>query len=88
MELKATSINSHPLGIIVYLEGIGKVDSHFSRSEDNDAGIGPYQELDNVGVGLLLFWLGRPQQAGQETVPLMDSVACRIQKMEHLTDTW
>ena len=46
-----------------YLEGIGKVDSHFSRSEDDDAGIGPHQELDNVGVGLIFFWLGRPQQA-------------------------
>ena len=73
--------------ISAYLEGIGKVDSHFSRPEDNDAGIGPYQELDNVGIGLLLFWLGRPQQAGQETVPLMDSVACRTQKMKHLTYT-
>ena len=64
--------------ISAYLEGIGKVDSHFSRSEDDDAGIGPHQELDNVGVGLILFWLGRPQQAGQETVPLMHSVACGI----------
>ena len=58
MELKATSINSHPLGIIVYLEGVGKVDSHFCRSKEDDAGIGPYKELDNVGVGLLLLWLG------------------------------
>ena len=60
MELKATSINSNPLGIIVYLEGIGKVDSHFSHSEDNDTGTGPHQELDNVGIGLFFLWLGHP----------------------------
>ena len=60
MELKATSINSHPLGIIVYLESVGKVDSHFSCPEDDDAGIGPYQELDNVGIGLIFLWLGHP----------------------------
>ena len=43
-----------------YLESIGKVDSHFSHSEDNDAGIGPHQELYNVGVGLILHWLRDP----------------------------
>ena len=46
--------------ISAYLEGIGKVDSHFSRSEDDDAGIGPHQELDNVGVGLIFLWLCDP----------------------------
>ena len=79
MELKVTSINSHPLGIIVYLEGVGKVDSHFCCTEDYGAGGGPYKELDDGVVRLILLWFRHPQQAGQETVPLVHSVAWEIQ---------
>ena len=65
----------------VYLKHIGKVHSSFRCTKDECAGVGHDQELDDGVVRLILLWLGHPQQAGQESVPLVHSVACGLQEM-------
>ena len=48
------------------------------HAEEDGGDRDPGHQLDDGGVGLILLWLGHPQQAGQETVPLMHLVTCRI----------
>ena len=64
---------------ITNLEGIGKVHSSFRCTEDECAGVGPDKELDDGVVRLILLLLCHSQQPGQETVPLVHSVAWEIQ---------
>ena len=45
-------------------------------AEEDGADRDPGHQLDDGGVGLILLWLGQPQQTGQETVPLMNFVTC------------
>ena len=65
----------------MHLEGVGKVHPNFHCTEYESGGVGPYKELDNGAVGLILLRLGLPQQAGQETVPLVHSEAWEIQEI-------
>ena len=67
--------------ISAYLEGIGKVHSSLRCTEDEGTYVGPDKELDDGGVRLILLRLGHPQQAGQETVPLVHSVAWGIKEI-------
>ena len=62
----------------VYLKCIDKVYSNFCCTEYEGAGAGPREKLDDGVEGLILLGLRHPQQAGQETVPLMHFVTCRI----------
>ena len=59
----------------VYLKCIDKVYSNFRCTEYEGAGTGPREELDEGVEGLFLLRLRHPQQAGQETVPLVHFVA-------------
>ena len=54
-------------------------------TEEDGADRDPGHQLDDGGVGLILLWLRYPQQAGQETVPLMDLVTCRILNIKMIT---
>ena len=54
-------------------------------TEEDGADRDPGHQLDDGGVGLILLWLRYPQQAGQETVPLMDLVTCRILNIKMTT---
>ena len=58
----------------MYLKCIGKVYSNFRCTEYEGASTGPREELDEGVEGLILLGLCKPQQAGQETVPLMHFV--------------
>ena len=46
------------------------------HTEEDGGDRDPSHQLDDGGVGLIFLWLGHPQQAGQETVPLMNFVTC------------
>ena len=63
----------------MYLKRIGKVHSNFCYTEDECVRVGPDKELDESVVRLLLLRLRYSQQAGQETVPLVHSVAWEVQ---------
>ena len=47
-------------------------------TEEDGGDRDPGHQLHDGGVGLIFLWLCNPQQAGQETVPLMHLVTCRI----------
>ena len=80
--------NQHPFDtcsflevFITNLEGVGKVHSSFCCTKDECTYVGPDQELDDGGVRFILLRLRHPQQAGQETVPLVHSVAWIVQEI-------
>ena len=63
----------------VYLKHVGKVYSNFCCTEYKGAGVGHDQELDDSVVGLIFLWLCHSQEPDKEAVPLVHSVAWRLQ---------
>ena len=63
------------------LKIVEKVHGDLPDTEDDCADSDHYDQVGDVGVGDILLWLGLTQQAGQETVPFVHSVAWRIQEI-------
>ena len=53
---------------------VGKKWSHLPNAEENGAQRYPDHEVCDVVVGDVFFWLGHPQQTGQEIVALINFI--------------